>query len=377
MGDCKYCGKSAGFLRSKHRECDEAHKAGWQQIVGLVSQAATTIDFNEVALRKTLESIAVRAWMSNRELNVAIAQGWRGAVGASLADGILTQEEEERLRNFRDRMSVVVDPSNATALTQLTEGATNRLVSEARRVALEVDGAGDRLDDSERLEQLDAKIRESNLPTLARRQALVSAWEGAVETALEDGVPSLDEEAALERFLRYFDLEHDEVNVNGAYRRFVEGLVLRDVAEGTIPKRIRVTKDLPLNLQKSEQLVWVWNGVDYYELKTMRERRGESHGVSVRIARGLYYSPRQFRSRTYEWEEKVRLDRGILAVTSKHIYFHGARKRFRVRFDKVVSFDQLRDGFGLMRDAQTAKPQMFRTGDGWFVYNLVTNLARL
>ena len=29
-----------------------------------------------------------------------------------------------------------------------------------------------------------------------------------------------------------------------------------------------------------------------------------------------------------------------------------------------------------MRDAQTAKPQTFRTGDGWFPYNLVTNLAQ-
>ena len=28
------------------------------------------------------------------------------------------------------------------------------------------------------------------------------------------------------------------------------------------------------------------------------------------------------------------------------------------------------DGFGLMRDAQTAKPQSFRTGDGWFALNL-------
>ena len=34
------------------------------------------------------------------------------------------------------------------------------------------------------------------------------------------------------------------------------------------------------------------------------------------------------------------------------------------------------DGIGVMRDAQTAKPQEFRTGDGWFIYNLVTNLAQ-
>ena len=30
-----------------------------------------------------------------------------------------------------------------------------------------------------------------------------------------------------------------------------------------------------------------------------------------------------------------------------------------------------------MRDAQTAKPQTFRTGDGWFAYNLTANLAQM
>ena len=30
-----------------------------------------------------------------------------------------------------------------------------------------------------------------------------------------------------------------------------------------------------------------------------------------------------------------------------------------------------------MRDTQTAKPQVFRTGDGWLPYNLATNLAQM
>ena len=37
----------------------------------------------------------------------------------------------------------------------------------------------------------------------------------------------------------------------------------------------------------------------------------------------------------------------------------------------------LDDGFGIMRDAQTAKPQTFRTGDGWLPYKLVVDLARM
>ena len=32
---------------------------------------------------------------------------------------------------------------------------------------------------------------------------------------------------------------------------------------------------------------------------------------------------------------------------------------------------------GITRDTQTAKPESFHTTEGWFVYNLVTNLAQL
>ena len=32
---------------------------------------------------------------------------------------------------------------------------------------------------------------------------------------------------------------------------------------------------------------------------------------------------------------------------------------------------------GTMRDTQTAKPESFHTTEGWFVYNLMTNLAQL
>ena len=57
-------------------------------------------------------------------------------------------------------------------------------------------------------------------------------------------------------------------------------------------------------------------------------------------------------------------DTGLLGLTTKHIYFAGRKKKFRVRYDRIVSFDPYDDGFGIMRDAQAAKPQTFRTGDG-------------
>ena len=157
--------------------------------------------------------------------------------------------------------------------------------------------------------------------------------------------------------------------------------MLRDVTQGIIPKRQRVKGAVPFNLMKSEQLVCVIQDVDYLETVMHRERRGSSQGLSIRVARGLYYRPSTFRSRPIEWEETVHADTGMLGLTTKHIYFAGSRKRFRVRvrvrYDRIVALDPYGDGYGTMRDAQSAKPQAFRTCDGWLAYNLAANLAQI
>ncbi|HBT49507.1 MAG TPA: hypothetical protein DEA61_06725 [Caldanaerobacter subterraneus] len=84
----------------------------------------------------------------------------------------------------------------------------------------------------------------------------------------------------------------------------------------------------------------------------------------------------QFKGYPIEKEEQVYVDTGILAVTTKHLYFYGKIKSFRVPYSKIVSFTPYSDGIGIQRDAASAKPQTFVTGDGWFIYNLVVNLAK-
>ena len=217
---------------------------------------------------------------------------------------------------------------------------------------------------------LDEAMLEARLGPDQRKRILVRAWEAAVEGALEDGLVSLDEENALAKYAAHFGLTQQDMDGNGAQTSLVQAAVIRDVTQGIVPQRQTITGAIPFNLMKSETLVWVIDGVDYLETVVRRERQGTSHGVSIRVARGLYYSPRQFRSRPIEWEETVHADTGLLGLTTKHLYFAGSRKKFRVRYDRIVSFDPYDDGFGIMRDAQTAKPQAFRTGDGWFAYNL-------
>ena len=68
---------------------------------------------------------------------------------------------------------------------------------------------------------------------------------------------------------------------------------------------------VPFNLMKSETPVSVVQSVDHLETVIRRERRGASHGVSIRVARGLYYRPSTFRSWPIEWEETVHADTGV------------------------------------------------------------------
>lgn len=208
-------------------------------------------------------------------------------------------------------------------------------------------------------------------------ELLVKAWETAVSLALEDDILSEEEELALVAFKDHFSLPTDVLDKNGAYTKVVKSAVIRDVLNGNIPQRVEVEGILPFNFQKGESLVWLFQNVAYYESRTQTTYSGGYSGVSLRIAKGVYYRVGGFRGNPIVTTQNVLIDKGSLGITNKHIYFAGNTKSFRLRYDKIVSFIPYSDGIAVQRDALSAKPQIFITGDGWFTYNLVVNLANL
>lgn len=275
MGKCRYCGRPAGFLREKHRECEELRSNALAAVASATTRA-----------------------------------------GAGKADVELVRT--------------------------VWQDATSKYASQADI-----------------------------------RAAAVRGWEGAVEEALEDGLLEEAEEQRLVKLGRELDLTQDELDVRGGYSRLLRAAALRQIMNGEIPKATELQRDLPFNFQKSEQLIWLFQAVEYLEDKTRREYVGGYQGVSIRVAKGLYYRTGGFRGHPVERTERVSVDRGLLGVTNKHLYFGGRAKSFRIRHDKIVSYTPYSDGVGVMRDAATAKPQIFITGDGWFTYNLFMNVARL
>ncbi len=227
---------------------------------------------------------------------------------------------------------------------------------------------------------LDMRVLElagaSYVPPGHIRDLVVQGWETALEAFLEDNVLSEKEEQRLASVLQIFQLTQSDTDLHGAHTRMVRAAVLREVLAGNLPSRVKVEGMMPFNLQKGETLVWVFNDVKYFEERTYRERVGGYSGVSIRVMKGVYYRTGGFRGRPVERVATEHVDTGAMGITNKHIYFFGSRKKFRVPYSKIVTFEPFDDGIGIMRDAASAKPQRFVTGDGWFTYNLVVNLAR-
>ena len=98
-------------------------------------------------------------------------------------------------------------------------------------------------------------------------------------------------------------------------------------------------------------------------------------GEAIPYMEGLYHRPQIFESRTIVDDAAARTDFGTVAITTQNIYFSGQGTSFKIPYPDMLIVDPYKNGIMIKREALTGF-QAFVTGDGWFTYNLVSNLAR-
>ena len=211
-------------------------------------------------------------------------------------------------------------------------------------------------------------------PPHVARELICKGWEHCVDSALADGLATVDEESYLARVRDHFALTQVELDHNHALSRLAQAAVLRDVTNGVIVTRVKVTGH-PFNFQPAETILWYFNDVKYYKIRTTRRYTGASSGLSIRIAKGVYYRPSVYTGRRVDTNTLEQLDLGGFAITNKHLYFGGKTKIFKISYRTILAIEPFSDGIGIQRTAANAKPEYFQCGDGWFVHNLVTDLA--
>ena len=188
---------------------------------------------------------------------------------------------------------------------------------------------------------------------------LLPAWEAAVARQLDDVGIDLDREAALLYYARHFDLDNAQLDHNGMLRQFVQGAAIAESAAGLVPRRMNVPEGAPAStlLRRSEQLVWLFDDVGYCLGQLPPEPSPTITGVAAPGRDLPYYRPQSFVDRQAPDQGWEFVARGQLAVAS------------------VVNWEPYRDGIGAVPRAQPNRLVVFRSGDGWFIYNLTRNLA--
>lgn len=277
MGNCIYCGQKAGFLKSKHKDCESNYFDSKNKIIENISTAIIKeSDFDN--LKNEITEIAKKNYIKPDEIIDLYIKGFDQAVDSFLDDGILTAEEEERVSKFKT----------------------------------------------------------------------------------------------------HYNFEQNTIDKNGSLQKVVKAAILREILDGQIPEtKLNIQGNLPFLLQKNENIIWIFTNVDFYEQRTRTVYQGKAQGVSVRIAKGLYYRTGSFKGNPVKIEEMKYISKGLVALTNKQIYFASSAKNFKVPYNKIVTIDPYEDGVGLQKDGANTKPQVFKGLDGWFTYNLISNLNQM
>ena len=230
------------------------------------------------------------------------------------------------------------------------------------------------------LQVLESEIKitqESSFITPSEMSDLyVLAFDKTIDTFLDDGVISTEEESKIVNFKDYFNLDQDTLDKNNSYQKLIKGLILRDVFEGNyFHPRVNYEGAIPFILEKDENILWIFQNVEFYEQRTKTTFEGRSQGVSIKIAKGVYYRTGNFKGNPVTNTQMTLLGSGLLALTNRNLYFSSSTKNLKTPFKKLISLTEYSDGIGLQKDGTSAKPQIFKNIDGWFAYNFISHLS--
>jgi hypothetical protein len=200
----------------------------------------------------------------------------------------------------------------------------------------------------------------------------IGAREVSSEVALltNSGPPSKAEEERITQACQTFGVRL--ADCGSAADQLKKASILRGIDTGDFPN-ITVVGRNPLQLQAGEKLLWAFNGARRLEYKKSVSYVGGSRGISVRIARGLYYRTGAYSGHRVEHEHIVDAGGGDLAMTTKNIYFVSPIKSLRLPIRNVISVNLFSDGIELSK--ATGKPLIFKIDDPAFAANILSHLS--
>jgi hypothetical protein len=209
-----------------------------------------------------------------------------------------------------------------------------------------------------------------------RKETIKRALDMALNNINSQDVIAPEMENYIDSYMEKYCLNNDETTHSDNYVEFTKSLIIQDMLNSVTPQRVTLNP-CPINLQAREIPIWPFLDVIYYEEVTKRTMVGASRGVSIRIAKGIYYRVGAFKGEPVVTSSLQPKYGGALILTNKNIYFYSSEKTMRFPYSKIISFVPFEDGLGIQLDKANAKPIYFKGIDGRFAFNVVSNINNL
>jgi len=166
---------------------------------------------------------------------------------------------------------------------------------------------------------------------------------------LDDGILTIEEEKTLKAFRNAVTRKFKESSSLNSFSTldelFAMGIAIRKISNGEPVKCD--SSGFVLNQDESPYILFKY--VEIKKSKTHRKTRyvGSSAGISIRLAKGVWYRTSSFKGHPIVDEYKTTevADSGPLLITNKAIRYAGRKQSAMIRFDKINNIDFFYDTF--------------------------------
>ena len=203
--------------------------------------------------------------------------------------------------------------------------------------------------------QIETRFKELMLTDDDLRKVRALAYAAALYAAKSDGSVTAKEEKEIAKIQQFLNIPDAEIAKSK--KELARLRLLCEIQDGN-PPSITVKNII---LKKNEKAYWTEPASILEERVVKRGYQGGSHGVSIRIVKGVSYRIGGHRGQLVIDKAVIPVSNGELVITNNRVIFGGSTKSFSIGFDKLLEFYMYSDGVRLTDDK--GNPRIIQLAD--------------
>lgn len=362
MGQCKYCGQSAGLFSHAHKACEEKHKQGIAELLAYLNAYFNGTGSISSVLHK-IKTLQADNYLNKEDIATCCSKAIEHY--ADVVRLPITKQHLQIVDIFLNNIGIPRTALNRTGALDVLgkrfyQGTLMSYFAENEPMAK----VEKRTQIVTRLLPISGELKES---------AGLVALDKAAHKYLSNGLITDSEQAHLDDFSMALGLPVN--NLPAKYKgsdieKMQQASILRRIQSGQFPPQNNFT--VPIMLASGEYIIWQYPNVTMYQEKITKEWVGRSSGWSYRVCKGVYYRTGGSKGHSIEHSSMENVGVGTLVLTNKNIIFYSLQKSSKVPYKKLIGVTPYSDGVELQKDGANAKRQVFQGFDSWFIMNLLS-----